>query len=61
MQHAASVTTNPNTGTVQVECSCGEWVGAPVADGPPVLREHRAMAEWAAHVHVADGLAVPES
>jgi hypothetical protein len=33
-----------------VECSCG-WVGHSASV------EHLALAEWAAHVHVAEGLA----
>lgn len=41
-----------------IRCSC-DWEGDSWHGEHP-MAEHQAMAEWAAHVHVAEGLAVPD-
>jgi hypothetical protein len=59
--HSAALTDDIVARDNHAECSCG-WVGENVntPTGPRQSRqqlEHMAMADWAAHVHVAEGLA----
>jgi hypothetical protein len=51
VKHGATVIADFLTGQRVAHCTCG-WAGKPVRQS-----DHEAMAEWAAHVHVAMGWA----
>jgi len=59
--HAATILDDFLTGEMKAECSCG-WSGDKVDQlrGPRAMRQHLALADWAAHVHVASGLATED-
>jgi len=63
-EHAATIVDDFLSTDTHTECSCG-WVGENVRTGDPdvlptALARHLAMADFAAHVHVALGLAVED-
>jgi hypothetical protein len=51
--HQAAIVDDFLAKNLHAECRCG-W------EGEPAATEHLALADWAAHVHVALGMAVPE-
>lgn len=56
-QHQCAISDDFLTHDVHAECSCG-WIGTNVyATGPSRIRTAEALADHAAHVHVAAGLA----
>jgi len=59
-KHGATITSKSAT-DLHAICRCG-WIGENVYHPDYVLAglTHLAMADWAAHVHVAEGLAVEE-
>jgi hypothetical protein len=57
-EHAAIVSTSPHGLYLRAQCSC-DWVGTWVRRDQP-FADHQAMSHWAAHAHVAAGLAVEE-
>ena len=56
--HSATIARDAFTGQLHAECTCG-WVGEHIRHAEPEPMA-AAMADFAAHVHVAEGLATED-